>query len=452
MFHLLIPSDASTTAADVWAGVVSLQGVPAVPSSASIVQVASGRQWPIGSWQRWSSPEARGGLLWQRVRLEGLTPRARYNLDLVVDDTRVAGGVVVTLPDRLPGIDETPLTVLLGSCVCSRQDKDGRVGRAFLGLPGGIRPDLKILCGDQVYLDSPWYRYLIPHGAAALGETFLKNYTETWSQTGDRQGFNHLLATGATYFCSDDHEFWNNAPYPSFAVNTWTDDGRKTWFDLACTLYRAFQTEQTVVTFSVGDLSFFVADTRINRSWDRRRFLTDQDMGRLQDWIGGLSAPGVLVVGQPIFANRMNWTGNFQDWNLPNFSQYDPLCRSLLESRQPIVLLAGDVHYGRVARAVTTSGVDLIEIISSPMALVDRSAGGKWSAAPERFPAFAVAGAASVPVETVETWERFADHFLTLEFADFGDGVDLKVRTWEVSGGSGTPDPLVFHGRLRRRV
>jgi hypothetical protein len=159
----------------------------------------------------------------------------------------------------------------------------------------------------------------------------------------------------------------------------------------------------------------------------------------------------VLVVGQPIFADRAGWRGNFQDWNLADFSQYEPLCRALLQTRQPIVTLTGDVHYGRVARAMTPTGVDLIEIISSPMALVDRSAGGNWQPAPAQFPAFPVAGAASVPVETVEAWQRFADHFLTLEFASLGDGVDLKVRTWEVAGGGGASGPVVFHDRLRRR-
>src|SRR5215217_3887038 len=38
-------------------------------------------------------------------------------------------------------------------------------------------------------------------------------YVANWTQVGGEDaGFRRLLADGANYFCSDDHEFWNNAP------------------------------------------------------------------------------------------------------------------------------------------------------------------------------------------------------------------------------------------------
>ncbi len=30
-------------------------------------------------------------------------------------------------------------------------------GKTFAALPEGHRPHVKVLCGDQVYLDNPWY-------------------------------------------------------------------------------------------------------------------------------------------------------------------------------------------------------------------------------------------------------------------------------------------------------
>ena len=81
-------------------------------------------------------------------------------------------------------------------------------------------------------------------------------------------------------------------------MNTWTAGGRATWLDLARGLYSALQSPGGAVQeFAVGELSFFVADTRINRSGDRTTFLTDADMDRLESWIGRLTFPGVLVVG-----------------------------------------------------------------------------------------------------------------------------------------------------------
>jgi hypothetical protein len=106
-----------------------------------------------------------------------------------------------------------------------------------------------------------------------------------------------------------------------------------------------------------------------------------------------------------------------------------------------VVVLTGDVHFGRIASATLRSGADLVEIIASPMALVDRAAGGNWNAAPQRFPAMPLEGLASVAVRTDAGWNRFANHFVTLEFNDKAGGVRLRVRAWETeptgpSGGS----------------
>ena len=57
---------------------------------------------------------------------------------------------------HLPTFEEKPFTVLLASCFCKREDDEGAVGRTYAQLPAGSRPDVKILCGDQVYLDDPW--------------------------------------------------------------------------------------------------------------------------------------------------------------------------------------------------------------------------------------------------------------------------------------------------------
>src|SRR5205809_7973197 len=108
--------------------------------------------------------------------------------------------------------------------------------------------------------------------------------------------------------------------------------------------------------------------------------MLDSDLDRLDQWIRNLEGPGIFSLGQPIFAAQAGFFGRFADWNLPDFEQYADLVRVLASSRHSLVLLTGDVHYGRIASCLLPSGLELIEIISSPTALVDKSVGGKWHA------------------------------------------------------------------------
>lgn len=430
MEYALVPGEISSSAAQIWIG--SLVPGPGAPADVWLEHAASGSRWPVGAWQQWPDAEATPMVRYQRVPVSGLQAWTRYPLQLRVSGEVRAEAQITTLPAALPSIEAPPFIVLLGSCFSRLQDASGRVGRTLTQLPDGARPSVKFLVGDQVYLDSPWYRFTLPRTEGALDRGFFEHYAETWTQGGDVQGFNQLLRSGGTYFCSDDHEFWNNAPYSSsFAVNTWTGSGRAAWWNTAQALYHAFQSTKTRVLLRVGILEFLLLDTRLNRDRNRGAFLSAEDFAAFESWVGGLAAPGVIVVGQPIFADRAGIAGHFADWNLPDFDQYADLCRVLLNSRQSIVVLTGDVHYGRIASATLPSGAELVEIIASPMALVDPSAGGRWNAAPGRFPAIPIEGLASVPVVTDTSWNRFANHFVTLEFNHAGGGVRLRVRAWE---------------------
>jgi hypothetical protein len=430
MDFAVVPTGVGTKDALIWVGAIGDE--PADPADVWLEHRASGARWQVTGWDRWQEPAGLRSLRHQRVPLIGLTPATRYAFNLRVAGQVRAEADVTTLPATLPGVQDPPFIVLLGSCFCRAQDASGRVGKTVAQLPDGAKPTIKFLVGDQVYLDSPWYCFTYPRWNDDLARSFFDQYVQTWTQTGDGQGFNHLLRSGATYFCSDDHEFWNNAPFPSvYAVNTWTDVGRRAWWDTALALYRAFQTTSTRTSFRVGALEFLVLDTRLNRDPYRQAFLSRTDFAAFQAWVAGLSGPGVLVLGQPVFADRAGVRGNIADWNLPDFAQYRDLCRVLLSSRQSVVVLTGDVHYGRIASATLPSGADLVEIIASPMALVDRAAGGRWNAAPQRFPAMPLEGIASVGVRTDAGWNRFANHFVTLEFNDKAGGVRLRVRSWE---------------------
>ena len=433
MSTFLVPRDVSDTTATLWIASVE------TPFAAQDVALAPGSPGTIDyrPWQHWAAEPGEPGLRYRQATITGLRPRTRYAFSLLADGAPASTAQLTTLPAELPLLGEKPFTVLLGSCFSQQQDEEGKVGKTYALMPATARPEVKILCGDQVYLDSPWQRFAMhTHSEAELRWIFFDNYRKTWKQD---PGFAQLLAQGANYFSSDDHEYWNNAPNRATVIrDTWPlTDKREEWLRAARELYRAFQTPASVAEISVPPLSVLIIDTRFDRSVDRATFMSDKDLDAVEQWVAALEGPGVLVVGQPVLqVPTMSFSGNFFDWNLPDYNQYPRFSRILMGSRHSLVILTGDVHYGRIARCLLPSGRELVEIISSPMSLIDAKAKGEWEKAPDLFPATAqteAVGFAKVAVETVEAFAPTDSHFLTLEFTRRGAGVALAVRHWPVA-------------------
>jgi hypothetical protein len=218
---------------------------------------------------------------------------------------------------------------------------------------------------------------------------------------------------------------------------------------IARDLYRAFQTDQRITRLDVADVSLLLADVRLHRDDTEKRFMTDADLERVCGWLRGLRGPGFLALGQPVFTTKAGFKGHFFDWGLPDYEcQYTTLARALSEVEHSVVILTGDVHYGRIARCSLRTGVELIEIISSPLALVDRRAQGGWSPAPSCFPAEPRDGAVQSPV-TTEPFRTNAPHFLTLELHALGRAVELVVRHWPIPPSDEPAGREVLKTRLR---
>jgi hypothetical protein len=430
MAYLVVPHETSTSAATVWIGALD---EPFDPGHVRLVSALGEHPLP-GPWQQWSAREGEHRLAYQRVAITGLSPRTLLPVQLLVHDQPRAAARLTTLPAHVPTLDEQPFTVLLGSCFCLREDAEGAVGRTYAQLPAAARPEVKILCGDQVYLDDPWAHYLWhTHDVPELETEFIRNYRDTWTQ---EPGFQQLLTEGANYFAPDDHDYWNNAPHAATVIrDTWSSTGRQEWFDTARQLYQIFQTTATLTTFTVGSLSFLIADTRSNRLPDRTAFMRPADLQAVEQWMQQLPGPGVLVLGQPVFREPTDYLqGTFADWNLPDYEQYGALARMLTQAPHSIVLLTGDVHYGRIAWCTFNTGHELIEVISSPLSLVDKQAEGTWEEAPSLFPPVALPAVVGAPVHTLakDTFAPIDSHFLTLEFAAAGAHIRLTVRCWPV--------------------
>jgi phosphodiesterase/alkaline phosphatase D-like protein len=387
-------------------------------------------------WLRF--PTRSGGLRAQRITIDGLAPGREYPLRLLADREVVATANATTLPERLPLAPARPFTVLLASCFSVAQDPTGLVGAAADRLPAFAHPDVTILAGDQVYLDSPFMHFLTcTHSKDELAEEFLARYVATWTQRAPIGGFQKLLNAANTFFSSDDHDFWNNAPNAApYARDTWTAGGRAAWTDTATRLFHVLQGPRSGEIFSVGSLSFFVADTRMARTEDRTTFMSVDQLTALSDWVRTLEGPGVLVTGQPIFVQETGWTGGFTDYCLADYRQYADLVRILASTPHDLVVLTGDVHFGRVATCVLPSGRRLLELVSSPLALVHPLAAGKWHPAAPMFPSAPVPGVAQAEVATAE-YQRTDEHFVTAGFTGAGAAVQMTATAWPIRDGTG---------------
>jgi hypothetical protein len=435
MVHLLIPHEASANAANIWLAVAD----GPVPAGDAVLHYGQDRlSLDAAGWQHWASQSGRHVLHYRTVALQGLAAATSYPLAWRIQDEVVADGSVTTLPERLPALDEPPFTIMLTSCFSARRRQSALAGASYFHLPHGRRPVLKLHCGDQVYLDDPVHYFLVStHSEEQLENLFFETYLATWGQ-GENEvgsGFNEILKSGANYFSPDDHELWNNAPNPATLIqDTWRSSGRRAWQKAAKELYRIFQADRLLTSFEVGELAFLVVDTRMERAPGSKTFLPAEDMARAGAWVRGLTGPGVLVLAQPIFEKAGGWfSQRLVDRVLPDYAQYADLVAHLASSRHSIVILTGDVHYGRLARCVLRDDVEIVEVVSSPLALVHPWVGGDWHPAPSLFPASASgAPIGRRPVLNYHDWNSAHNHFVTLEFAGVGDSVRMAVRDWRI--------------------
>ena len=450
MSFLLIPNEVAEREASVWIGVIN---EALDPKTLSLRY--GGENVPLADgWIKFTTKSERNSLFYQYLKIQNLQPGSEYFFELVSGNRSLTRASVRTFPIALPNVAEKPFTVLLASCFCSSRPGSNALGAAYLKLREREKIDLKILCGDQVYLDDPALHFLVhKHSFEDLEEILLANYVKTWTQGGLKSsaasgganpGYQHFLQNGANYFSSDDHEFWNNAPSAATLIrDSWSPQGRYNWMTIAKSFLEIFQSKKSRTVFNVGSLSFFVADTRVNRDASRMSFMSAADLAALDDWVSNLNDVGVLVVGQPIFSKKAGIIkGNLGDWNLPDYAQYADFVRILTKTEHSILVLTGDVHYGRIASCQLKPGVTLYEIISSPTALVDPKVGGKWEQAPDKFPAISIPGVASKPIINDFNYKFTENHFLLLNFYRDGGKTKVVLKTCEISGGGKNPTPI----------
>jgi hypothetical protein len=439
MSHLLIPGPATADSAVMWAAAID---EPDDPKKLELV-TSTGVRHPFPDWQ----PEVLEGgnhrVRYGRVEIKGLSPRIRRPIELRSGSRRLATATLGTLPDRVPGLEERPFTILLGSCFAEKKDGAGNVGRTYAQLPSDVRPDLKLLCGDQVYLDAPSFWTIFP--AVRLSELrrrLLETYLAAWTQ---EPGYHTLLADGPNAFTADDHDFWNNAPRGSItAPATMIPAMRDRWLAEATRLYRAFQRPEAaaLTAFDMTGLSIRVGEVRINRTESDERFMSAADLEQIRIWVRDLDSPGCLVLGQVLFSAKAGTISKHMDLGLPDFKQYSQLLEILRKAPHTIVILTGDVHFGRVSVCEMLNGQEIVEVVASPLSLVAKVPANDWKAAPNLFPAQSEPGFVSLQITTDAKYQFNGNHFATIGFNRAGGRVRMKVQAWPTENSGRPPAPV----------
>jgi hypothetical protein len=304
---------------------------------------------------------------------------------------------LTTLPDAVPSAGKGGFDILLASCFCTAESNPGSIAAAVRNLlsairakPSGLRaPDCSLLMGDQVYLDLPTLKDFA-NDPSFLATKFEADYRANW-----QSGLAPLMQLAPWAAVPDDHEYWNNAPHPSTQnANTWTEGGRKNWRDAAALCYAAFaqpfngrntDSVDDPLVLDVHPISIFIADGRSKRDPGLAYTLTPSCRGKLREWIERLNAErkvGLFVSGQSLLQEPASQLGGkLADWELPNYRDYALILSELARAKNRMILLTGDVHWGRVAGAydAVTGAERWQEVIVSPLALVTTVGVDQWS-------------------------------------------------------------------------
>jgi hypothetical protein len=312
--------------------------------------------------------------------ITGVAGPAYPKLEVRVDG-RLFERTLRSLPRRLE-IDGPGLNVLLVSCF--HYSTDGGLYGELLPriVRGSAAADLCVFMGDQVYLDLPTLQNF-PDDPGWLADKFEQDYVRNWFFGSFAGG----LQLAPMAFVPDDHEYWNNFPHPSpFIQNSLSGSGRDNWGAAARGCFEGFQLGHgglgAALDFDVEPVSFLMLDSRSWRNAELTRLLSDEASTQLNAWadrVAGSSGlvAGVIVTGQSLIENPVGAVkGAVGDYALANYpAPYAAILGALtrvVESGKPVLLLTGDVHWGRVTsvRDRRRDVVALHEVIASPASLV----------------------------------------------------------------------------------
>lgn len=454
----LVIHKVSTNSVELWAG--TLFATLSMPKSARIIvrkgnDIVATEEINQGDWQRPFTRINQRFFVFRTVT--NLPAAGQYQVEFYrkldlqdqQDDWQLlSDGEFSTLPLTLPTTANKAFTVSLSSCFYNHRD-GGRTANAFKSLykrgNEQLKPDVKFMVGDQVYLDIG-LDSLSPI-SKEIRQRIAEDYAIHWQALGS------MLSRGGAWMLPDDHEYWNDYPF----YDSWLPTllmlkipyVRNAWRSTARDGINNVQRCAKIDTFKLGDdLSFCIADLRSFRS--KGQFIDKEGFSQLLDWANTLATPGVLVIPQILIVEK-----NELERNLLSFKkQYADLLKALASTGHDIVVMSGDVHFGRIAQTTLgASGGRLIEVVSSPMSNLTGAnsiASSTAKSKPTEFPdpkAIKISGLTPQAVSYSDEFnvsgkeghigssywkERTREHFMTVSFHKSNAKVHMSVEAWRI--------------------
>lgn len=408
--------------------------------------------------EEWERPfkQIKTQRFYKLLSFKNLTPGKDYKVSLIESFTNtpeqanlyLSTGSFTTLPNSITDM-ENGFTVGLGSCFYEEFD-GGSVGTSYETLVKSTqfpyKPHIKFLSGDQVYLDIGWDSLsIIPK---EVRERVANDYALHW------QALRGVLRNGATWFLSDDHEFWNNYPLVKglspFIQALRIPSVKKAWLGTAKNGVDNIQRVAPVRTFSISnELSFCVADLRAYRT--EKNIMPEKHLKNILHWLETLTTPGILVLSQPMMVEI---SGN-DDRNFVYYKrQYAKVVKAIHDADHDVVILSGDVHHGRISKVEFPERANkMIEVVASPMSNLSGISSIATSTITrssrlKKFPPIPVPGVTSCDISYTTPWrvsteanlldfryykKRTKEHFFTLTFKKNSAGnLNVAIKAWLV--------------------
>ncbi|MET0385862.1 MAG: alkaline phosphatase D family protein [Polyangiales bacterium] len=280
------------------------------------------------------------------VTTAGLSAGTTHRV-VVAGGSQPVAATVTTLPTTLP---PEGLSVGVATCYYDGYKRDGALRDSLLTPQRDhLVPNFHIWAGDNLYLDVP---------GDSVKDLPFEHTLDRYLRYFLDSGYAQTRAVAPTFSTYDDHEYWNNYPCSTLWLSRSWDRAYENYQKACIECMDLFQGSlnppnaagtRGYFSFAIEPLNFFFLDIRTYRTrQDRSRLVAEGAQQALSDWIDGLSGPGVLVLGQPLWSA----TGDkLRDFNLPAFERdYAAIWKHLRRAPYDMLVISGDVHHSRVLR------------------------------------------------------------------------------------------------------
>ncbi|HMJ16175.1 MAG TPA: hypothetical protein VK524_32395 [Polyangiaceae bacterium] len=314
------------------------------------------------------------GLAAYQLSADRLLPERSYRFHFTDGRATASSLDTYTLPAALP---REGTTIAVASCYYRGFNMGARLATSLRQNWLGVRPLLQFWVGDNLYADVPSFGLF--SGNAACEQT-LDRYLEYFEHT----AYGSARALTPNYTTYDDHEFWNNFPEPQPWLMRSMQGHAPGYTQAAHACLDLFQSslnppavgQGRSFRFDLPPLSCFFLDVRSARTryaHGRGTLLAPGDVEELQRWARELEGPGVLALGQPLWA----LPGGKTDYTPAAFTrEYRAIWAALVAAPFDVLTIAGDVHHSRLLELTTAANAGKIyEFVSSPASHIPSALG-----------------------------------------------------------------------------